>query len=165
MRIREYTSADLDALKRLHAAQGFGYPFPDLDSPLFLTKLVLEEDSGEVSMAALLRLTAEAFFLHEPRRGALPRECPPNEGAEAPGEGRSTRIGELSGRNEVTPRERWQRFLALHEAVRRDAAARGLDDAQAFLPPRVARAFGRRLARLGWRRDPWPCYCRSVNKP
>ncbi len=133
MRIREYTPADLDALKRLHAAQGFGYPFPDLDSPLFLTKLVLEEDSGEVSMAALLRLTAESFLLHDPVA--------------------------------ATPRERWQRFLAMHDAVRRDAAARGLDDAQAFLPPRVARAFGRRLARLGWRRDPWPCYCRSVREP
>ncbi len=66
MRIREYTPADLDALKRLHAAQGFGYPFPDLDSPLLITKLVLEEDDGEISMAALLRLTAEAFLLHDP---------------------------------------------------------------------------------------------------
>ncbi|HYB61794.1 MAG TPA: hypothetical protein VEH50_09970 [Methylomirabilota bacterium] len=132
MRIREYTPADLDALKRLHAAQGFGYPFPDLDSPLLITKLVLEEDSGEISMAALLRLTAEAFLLHDPVA--------------------------------ATPQERWQRLLTMHEAVRRDAAARGLDDAQAFLPPRVARAFGRRLARLGWRRDPWPCYCRSVKE-
>jgi hypothetical protein len=66
--------------------------------------------------------------------------------------------------NRDAPRERWQRLLAMHEAVRRDAAARGLEDAQAFLPPRVARAFGRRLARLGWRRDPWPCYCRSVRE-
>ena len=132
LRIREYTPGDLDALKRLHASQGFGYPFPDLDSPLLITKLVLEEDSGEISMAALLRLTAEAFLLHDPVAAA--------------------------------PQERWQRLLAMHEAVRRDAAARGLDDAQAFLPPRVARAFGRRLARLGWRRDPWPCYCRSVRE-
>jgi len=62
------------------------------------------------------------------------------------------------------PRERWQRLLVMHEAVRRDAAARGLDDVSAFLPPRVARAFGRRLLRLGWRRDPWPCYCRSVQE-
>jgi hypothetical protein len=47
MRIREYTSADLDALRHLHAAQGFGYPFPDIDSPLFLSKLVLEEDGDD----------------------------------------------------------------------------------------------------------------------
>ena len=60
------------------------------------------------------------------------------------------------------PRQRWQRFLALHDAARRDAAARGLDDVQAFLPPRIARAFGRRLAQLGWIRDPWPCFSRQI---
>src|SRR5579862_8906648 len=44
MRIREYTSGDFDALRRMHSAQGFGYPFPDLESPLFVSKLVLEDD-------------------------------------------------------------------------------------------------------------------------
>lgn len=201
MRIREYTPADLDALRELHARQSFGYPFPDVDSPLFITKLILEDDAGgesrtgslprgesrgslspfsdssqsesgglakdreaaesreeahpnsppailraglaspaapsrahspRIRMAVLLRLTAEAYLLHDPAAG--------------------------------TPRERWQHFLALHEAVRHSAAARGLDDVQAFLPPRIARAFGRRLARLGWRQDPWACFSRSVDK-
>jgi hypothetical protein len=63
---------------------------------------------------------------------------------------------------EGSPRERWRWLLALHEAVRQEAAARGLADVQAFLPPRVARAFGRRLAALGWRRDPWTCYTRVL---
>jgi hypothetical protein len=159
MRIREYTPADFDALRLMHASQGFGYPFPDLDSPLFVSKLVLEDDadsalvenagaegrevadrdslperSGErprrIAMAVLLRLTAEAYLLHDPSAG--------------------------------TPRLRWQQFLALHEAARAGARERGLDDAQAFLPPRVARAFGRRLTRLGWMRDPWPCFSQRV---
>ena len=120
MRIREYTAADLDALRRMHAAQGFGYPFPDLDSPMFVSKLVLEEDDAEgeaerrrkrcegkcggsgrrevaaaipcgnrrvielparnprITMAILLRLTAETYLLHDPAAG--------------------------------TPRQRWQRF-------------------------------------------------------
>jgi hypothetical protein len=144
VRIREYTPDDLDALRRMHAAQGFGYPLPDLSSPMFVSKLVLEEDgedadegreeaarnSPSVTMAILLRLTAETYLLHDPRAG--------------------------------TPRQRWQRFVALHEAARRDAAARGLDDVQAFLPPRIARAFGRRLARLGWSHDPWPCFSRRI---
>ena len=130
MLIREYTPHDFDALRRLHASQGFGYPFPDLESPLFVTKLVLEDDAADVAMAVLLRLTAEAYLLHDPAAG--------------------------------TPRLRWQRFLALHEAARHSAAARGLDDVQAFLPPRVARAFGRRLSRLGWTRDPWACFSRKV---
>ena len=160
MRIREYMPADLDALRQMHAAQGFGYPLPDLDSPMFVSKLVLEEDEHgapaenddaegrevadpssprensppgnfpRVIMAILQRLTAETYLLHDPAAG--------------------------------TPRQRWQSFLALHEAARRDAAARGLDDAQAFLPPRIARAFGRRLARLGWTQDPWPCFSRRI---
>jgi hypothetical protein len=160
MRIREYTPNDLDALRRMHATQGFGYPFPDLESPLFVSKLVLEEEAGDahgenrdaegrevahsnslpqpdatpgegrVVMAVLLRLTSEAYLLHDPAAG--------------------------------TPRQRWQRFLALHAAARGGAAARGLDDVQAFLPPRIARAFGRRLAKLGWARDPWPCFSRQV---
>ena len=160
MRIREYTPADFDALRRMHAAQGFGYPLPDLESPLFVAKLVLEDDVEDVgaenrqtegrevphrnsplelstsarpsriAMAVLLRLTAETYLLHDPAAG--------------------------------TPRQRWQRFLALHEAAQRTAAARGLDDVQAFLPPRVARAFGRRLSRLGWTRDPWPCFSRQL---
>jgi hypothetical protein len=160
MRIREYTPADFDALRSMHAAQGFGYPLPDLASPLFVAKLVLEDElddsaaenrEGEgreephrnsppespasasprrIAMAVLLRLTAETYLLHDPAAG--------------------------------TPRQRWQRFLALHEAAQRSAADRGLDDVQAFLPPRVARAFGRRLARLGWTHDPWPCFSRQV---
>ena len=133
----------------MHAAQGFGYPLPDLESPLFLSKLVLEDDSEDleprreeadqksprestsrVTMAILQRLTAETYLLHDPTAG--------------------------------TPRRRWQSFLALHDAARRAAAAHGLDDVQAFLPPQIARAFGRRLARLGWTRDPWPCFSRRI---
>ena len=133
----------------MHAAQGFGYALPDLESPLFLSKLVLEDDGedndsgreeadrnsqGEdrscVTMAILQRLTAETYLLHDPGAG--------------------------------TPRRRWQCFLALHDAARSAAMARGLDDVQAFLPPPIARAFGRRLSRLGWTQDPWPCFSRRI---
>lgn len=85
---------------------------------------------SKIAMAVLLRLTAEAYLLHDPAAG--------------------------------TPRSRWHNFLALHDAARKSAAARGLDNVQAFLPPRVARAFGRRLSRLGWTRDPWDCFSQQV---
>jgi hypothetical protein len=62
-----------------------------------------------------------------------------------------------------TPRDRWQALLMLHEAARTDAARRGLADAHAWLPPQVANAFGRRLARLGWFREPWPSFSRGTN--
>jgi len=129
MQVRAYTDADFEALRAMHAAQGFGYAFPDLGDPLFLVRSVVEEE-GRPRMAAFLRLTAEAYLLADPREGS--------------------------------PRRRWRWLLALHGAVRQEAAARGLADVQAFLPPRVARAFGRRLRSLGWRRDPWACYTRQL---
>ena len=129
MQVRTYEDADLESMRAMHAAQGFGYAFPDLRDPLFLVRTIVEEE-GQPRMAAFLRLTAEAYLLADPREGS--------------------------------PRQRWRWLLALHEAVRQEAAARGLADVQAFLPPRVARAFGRRLAALGWRRDPWTCCTRVL---
>jgi hypothetical protein len=130
MIIRPYESRDRSSIENIHKAQGFGYPLPDIEHPIILTKLVLEDDTGTVRLAALLKLTAEAFLL-------------------------------MDGAAE-TPRERLRMFLALHEAVRQEACAKGLHDVQAFLPPRVARSFGRRLEPLGWRLDPWTCYTRQL---
>jgi len=73
MLIREYHESDLDALRAMHTAQGFDYPLPDLSNPLFVTKLVLGDDAGKVSGAALLRLTAEAYLLLDPKLGT-PRD-------------------------------------------------------------------------------------------
>jgi hypothetical protein len=136
MRIREYTPADLDALRRMHARQGFDYAFPDLRDPIFISKLVVEDESGarsgqpgHIVMASLARLTCEMYLLLDPDAG--------------------------------TPRDRYERLLALHRAGEQDLAARGLDDAHAWLPPPIARRFGRRLEFLGWLRDDaWTPYCR-----
>jgi hypothetical protein len=138
MHIREYRENDLDALRAIHAAQGFAYALPDLSNPLFLTKLVLTSEGGatpagsdKILGAALLRLTAEAYLLLDPRAG--------------------------------TPRERWQSLLALHAAAERDAWQRGLEDVHAWLPPPIAAKFGKRIARLGWiRDDSWTPYCKKL---
>jgi hypothetical protein len=166
MRIREYTPDDFEALRRMHAAQGFGYPLPDLDSPMFLSKLVLEVDDEEDACAGRERIEGrEAGDLDSP---------PENSSRGARSGAKHSRIAmavllRLTAETYLlhdpaagTPRQRWRNFLAMHDAVRQDAAARGLDDAQAFLPPRIARSFGRRLERLGWSRDPWPCFSRRV---
>lgn len=68
----------------------------------------------------------------------------------------------LADPGDGAPRQRWQWLLALHEGTRRAAAAQGLSDVQAFVPPAVARSFGRRLEKLGWRPDPWHCYTRAL---
>jgi hypothetical protein len=170
MRIRAYEEGDLEALKRIHAAQGFAYPFPDLGNPLFLTKLVVieQDENGEtvgrarssqaasrgheaepfacaqgeqccaatseqgIVGAALLRLTAEAYLLLDPKAG--------------------------------TPRQRWEWLLHLHAATEHEAARRGLEDVHAWLPPPIAGKFGKRLTRLGWLRDDaWTPFCRRLD--
>jgi len=145
MLVREYRESDLDALRAIHAAQGFDYPFPDLSNPLFVTKLVLAQGehgatneefprAEKIVGAALLRLTAEAYLLLDPNAGK--------------------------------PRERWQRLLALHAATQRDAWQRGLEDVHAWLPPPIAAKFGKRIHRLGWiRDDAWTPYCKKMTAP
>jgi hypothetical protein len=142
MRIREYTEGDLDALRAIHATQGFDYTLPDLSNPLFVTKLVLTRENiapggaatpraETILGAALLRLTAEAYLLLDPQAG--------------------------------TPRERWQWLLALHAATERDAWQRGLEDVHAWLPPPITKKFGKRMERLGWvRDDAWTPFCRRI---
>ena len=129
MKIREYSEADLEELRRIHRAERMPYQFPDLASPIFLTRAVLEEN-GRIAAAAFLRLTAEAYLLIDGSNGRA--------------------------------RERWRRLLILHEAVRGEAARRGLDDVHCWLPPGIASSFGRRLNRLGWSRETWECYSRGV---
>jgi hypothetical protein len=155
--IRAYNESDLNALRAIHASQGFAYPLPDLNNPLFVTKLILSgpqassREEGAVTSnvssernaaqspappekiigAALLRLTAEAYLLLDPRAG--------------------------------TPRQRWQWLLQLHAATERDAWQRGLEDVHAWLPPPIAQKFGKRITQLGWRRDDaWTPYCKRL---
>jgi hypothetical protein len=160
MHVREYRQSDLAHMRAVHVAQGFDYPLPDLNNPLFVSKLVLSkgddspgaaqhaapvqrdaeqpantktDDSagGAIVGAALLRLTAEAYLLLDPRAG--------------------------------TPRQRWQWLLTLHAAAERDAWQRGLEDVHAWLPPPIAKKFGKHLTRLGWiRDDTWTPYCRKL---
>jgi hypothetical protein len=144
--VREYTEADLDALRRMHARQGFAYPFPDIADPIFVSKLVLEDEAGRAVMASLARLTCEIYLLVDREDGATPAE--------------GNRRAEKS-----RPAERFAQLFAIHRAGERDLLSRGLDDAHAWLPPPIARRFGRRLESLGWvRDDAWTPYCRRLRE-
>jgi hypothetical protein len=144
--VREYTQSDLDALRSMHARQGVDYPFPDLADPIFVSKLVVEDHTGRTVMASLARLTCEMYLF-------VDREDSVTQGAG-------------NCRSGSDPHERYGRLLALHRAGERDLLARGLDDAHAWLPPPIARRFGRRLESLGWiRDDAWTPYCRRLREP
>ena len=148
MKIREYTDADFAALRRMYASQGFDYAFPDLRDPLFVSKLVLEDEDGHMVMASLARLTCEMYLLVD--RGA------PGGAEEFSGARENPRRD-----HSAEARARYAQLLALHQAGERDLIARGLHDAHAWLPPRISKRFGRRLAALGWvRDDAWTPYCK-----
>jgi hypothetical protein len=133
MPVRQYDESDLERIRQMHAEQGFGYIFPNLADPLFLSKLVVE-DSGRPVMACLARLTGEIYLLMDRHAG--------------------------------NPSDRYRWLLDLHRAGQADLAARGLEDAHAWLPPSVAKRFGRRLEALGWiRDDAWTPYCRRLTEP
>jgi len=68
VRVRAYSETDLNELRRIHARQGFEYAFPDLADPIFISKLVVEED-GRVVMSSLARLTCEIYLLADPKAG------------------------------------------------------------------------------------------------
>ena len=61
-----------------------------------------------------------------------------------------------------TPRERYAAFLALHGMTEHELGRRGLQDGTCWVPPQIEKAFGRRLARLGWIRDPWASFSRRI---
>jgi hypothetical protein len=145
VQIREYTEKDLSTLRAIHAAQGFDYALPDLRNPLFLTKLVLadvapsDEQKGRQLEAGATKIVGAAFL-------RLTAEAylflDPRAG---------------------TPRKRWQWLLALHAAAERDAWQRGLEDVHPWLPPPIAKKFGKRVESLGWLRDDaWTPYCKKL---
>jgi hypothetical protein len=149
MRVREYTEHDLEALQAIHSAQGFEYTLPDLKNPLFVTKLVLAENAPAHGYQA-----GEELGSSHSQSGRIVGAALLRLTAEA-----YLLLDPSAG----TPRERWQWLLALHAAAERDAWQRGLEDVHAWLPPPIARKFGKRIERLGWLRDDtWTPYCRRL---
>lgn len=60
--IREWEPSDNTALAGIHGDSGLDYKFPDLGSPLFLVKKVVEKD-GQVVGACFLRISCETILL------------------------------------------------------------------------------------------------------
>jgi hypothetical protein len=62
-----------------------------------------------------------------------------------------------------TPRWRMAALVEIHEAARARLAELGFRDLHSWLPPQVAKAFGRRLSRVfGWAPSRWQCWSRRT---
>jgi hypothetical protein len=148
MRIREFQETDVGALSAMHAQQGFEYAFPDLANPLFVSKLVLEgksaeagTDTGAPATAASSCDAAKPILMASLVRLTCEAYL-------------------LVDRTKGTPRDRYLRMLLMQREAAADLRTRGLEDVHAWLPPRIAQRFGRRLTDLGWVRDDcWIPYC------
>ena len=57
-----------------------------------------------------------------------------------------------------TPQERWADTSELIAHGLASAAAYGIDDISAWLPPELEKSFGPRLESLGWIKSPWRSY-------
>ena len=66
MKVTELEDAAIVA--RMHAEMGMPYPFPDLDSPLFVLRMVAKDDNGRVVGAAAVKVVGEAFVWVDPSR-------------------------------------------------------------------------------------------------
>ena len=62
MIVRPFTEADLEAFRKIHADSELDYRFPDLGSPLFLNKTVVERDGKPTTLLAG-RLTVETYLM------------------------------------------------------------------------------------------------------
>ena len=52
MIVRPFRDADSETFRRIHAASGLDYRFPDLSNPLFLEKTVIERDGKPTTLLA-----------------------------------------------------------------------------------------------------------------
>jgi hypothetical protein len=61
-----------------------------------------------------------------------------------------------------TPKWRFEVMRLLHEHLRKMLLAAGISQAHAWLPPTIAKTFGRRLRKsFRWFPSPWPCWERA----
>ena len=171
MLIREYSDTDLGALRAIHAAQSFDYALPDLRNPLFVTKLVLAHDVPPSFVGAPAAAGCASRQPRSTQEGSVESDSQDADAAAPSSKILGAAFLRLTAEAYLlldpragTPRERWQWLLALHAAAERDAWQRGLEDVHAWLPPPIARKFGKRIARLGWLRDDaWTPYCKRLN--
>jgi hypothetical protein len=60
--VRLYQPQDLDAIRKIHKSSGLDYQMPNLDSPLFLSKIVVEREGQPTTLLAG-RIEVEAYLV------------------------------------------------------------------------------------------------------
>ena len=68
MPVREYRASDLEEIKHIHEDSGIDYQLPDLSSPLFIVRKVVEAD-GHILVAGAAKLQVELYIWVNHNRG------------------------------------------------------------------------------------------------
>ena len=70
----------------------------------------------------------------------------------------------LAANDWKSPGMRFEGLRKIHEAMRRELNSKGFEDAHVWLPPEIAKSFGRRLMKdFGWTQPMWTDFTRSTS--
>lgn len=61
-----------------------------------------------------------------------------------------------------TPRWRLEALKFIHEEMRVELKEKGITDVHCWIPPEIERAYSRRLLALGWQKQLWTDFVRSI---
>ena len=62
MLVRPYTEADMEKFRQIHADSRIDYKYPDLNSPLFISKVVVER-SGQPTTLLAGKIDVESYLM------------------------------------------------------------------------------------------------------
>lgn len=134
MNVRPLRESDLPALKRM--AEASGYPYPDLSNPMIESVFVVEGENGQIVMACAAERIVQLYLFASPE---------------------TVKNGQENG--QMHPAVKLHALRLLHDAMAPGLRAKGYTEANAFIPPSIDKAFGRRLSRtFGWVRN-WVSWC------
>jgi hypothetical protein len=63
-----------------------------------------------------------------------------------------------------TPAWRWEALKLVHDAARDETVAKGIRKSITWVPSSIEKAYGKRLASLGWVRQEYPSFVLDVPK-
>jgi len=143
-RVRWADRNDAPAIEEMFRGMGFDYELPPLFPPEGFTR-----GAGEPSPArnTVVRLIS-ADYDNRPRMAVIGR--------------RIVEAYFLIDHTWLTPEERYDRFLELHNRACESGRLLGYEQAVAMLPEEIEKRFGRRLTQLAWGKNLWSTYSREL---
>jgi hypothetical protein len=149
--VRELRKSDIPFLKRWHTESGFDYPFPEIKAMTWWRVML-----RDLLMRCLTLLCGEfARVSVVTDENNLPVMAAPAK--------KTIEMYLLCDKDWGTPRQRLMALQLGHEEMRVWLSGHGFCDVNAWLPPEIEKAFGKRLQYIfGWKKSRWNSYSRRT---